>query len=83
MAAPSKRAALWLVRVIFFAVGVALYLLAVSCRPRDATDSPEERSGLVLYIDHGTGCQYVKGGLLGGTTPRLDNSGRPMCGSTP
>ncbi len=62
------------------AVWIALTLVAASCTPRDDTDSPERRSGLLLYTDFGTGCQYVKGGLFGGTTPRLDASGRQICG---
>ena len=36
------------------------------------------RSGLTLYTDHQTGMQYVKGGIFGGTTPRLDISGKPI-----
>lgn len=45
---------------------------------RDDTDSKKERSGLVLYTDFGTGCQYV-GTLFGGITPRLDKDGKPVC----
>lgn len=37
-----------------------------------------ERSGLTLYTDHQTGVQYVKGGLFGNTTPRLDRDGKPI-----
>jgi len=35
-----------------------------------------KRSGLVLYTDHKTGIQYVKGGLFGGIAPRLDKDGK-------
>lgn len=45
--------------------------------PRDDTDGPERRSGMSLYTDAGTGCQYV--GASGGLTPRLDAEGKPMC----
>lgn len=41
---------------------------------RDETDNKSERSGLILYTDHGTGVQYV-GTILGGITPRLDANG--------
>ena len=34
------------------------------------------RSGLILYTDCRTGVQYVKGGLFGNTTPRLDRDGK-------
>lgn len=36
------------------------------------------RSGLTLYTDYRTGVQYVKGGLFGNTTPRLDRDGKPI-----
>lgn len=48
--------------------------------PYDSTDGPERRSGMALYTDAGTGCQYL--GASGGLTPRLDASGKPMCTST-
>jgi len=35
----------------------------------------KERSGLTRYKDHGTGCQYLKGGFFGSITPRLDYHG--------
>lgn len=52
--------------------------------PHDDTDPSREwwgrpRSGLALYTDAKTGCQYVKAGLFGGITPRLDEQGRPIC----
>lgn len=47
--------------------------------PRDDTDTPTERSGMGLYTDHRTGCQYL-GRSLGTLTPRLDAEGKPMCG---
>ena len=46
---------------------------------RDDTDDPSgSRSGLIVYTDHRTGCQYV-GTVLGGITPRLDKDGKPVC----
>ena len=50
----------------------------------DATDQPEaenvvdRRSGMTLYTDYGTGCQYLQAGL-GGLTPRLDKEGNHVC----
>lgn len=48
---------------------------------RDDTDSKilKKRSGLSLYTDYATGCQYIKGGLFGTTTPRLDQNGEHIC----
>ena len=37
-----------------------------------------KRSGLSLYTDHATGVQYVKAGLFGDITPRLDKDGKPI-----
>lgn len=46
---------------------------------RDATDPPHGRSDMKILTDHETGCQYLAG-ARGGLTPRLDSSGKPMCG---
>ncbi len=48
-----------------------------SANPRDDTDTDVLRSGMRLYTDHGTGCQYLRAG--DGLTPRLDSAGKPMC----
>ena len=45
----------------------------------DSTDGPTERSGLALFVDHGTGCQYLARSFSG-VTPRLTADGKPMCG---
>jgi hypothetical protein len=47
----------------------------------DSTDNVKEgvRSGLGLYIDHGTGCHYISIPPLGTLTPRLDASGKQIC----
>lgn len=51
-------------------VGTALF-----GAPRDATDPPAgSLSGLILYTDHGTGCQYV--GKSGALTPRMQADGK-------
>lgn len=44
--------------------------------PYDDTDNIKDniRSGLVLYTDHLTGCQYI-GNLFGGLIPRVDGMG--------
>lgn len=47
---------------------------------RDSTDppAPGKRSGLILYTDHATGVQYLKGGIFGGLSPRLNTDGTPV-----
>ena len=46
----------------------------------DSTDSKElkKRSGMSLYIDYETGNQYIKCGLFGQATLRLDKDGQPL-----
>lgn len=62
---------------------MALVILATGCdydHPLDDTDNKEEnkRSGLALYTDHQTGCQYLSAGLFGGITPRVDGEQRHL-----
>lgn len=69
-----KRAALYF--FWFLLVGIALSM-ADSVRPYDSTDDETAgvRSGLILFVDNLTGCQYLKGGFFGGVTPRVDGNG--------
>lgn len=65
-----------LATVVLFLILAALF----NGMSRDDTDNPEgKRSGLTLYTDHRTGCQYIQGSIFGGITPRLDANGKPMC----
>lgn len=65
-----------------FIFGVVVVLVLIWLFPsgssRDDTDPPEGRSGMALYTDHRTGCQYL-GNPMGGITPRLDRTGKHMC----
>jgi hypothetical protein len=67
---------------IAIVLALVLVLIFGSINPRtlDETDDHEtgKRSGMNVLIDHGTNCQYLK--ASGGLTPRLDVSGKPMCG---
>jgi hypothetical protein len=60
--------------LVFFLIVVNL-LLTVDI-PYDSTDNAgqKERSGLSLYTDHLTGCQYLGVGFSG-LTPRLNVKG--------
>jgi hypothetical protein len=68
------------VKICFWSWLIVYVVVGFLTMPYDDTDdrANKERSGLVLYTDHGTGCQYIKPGSLfgGGLTPRLDGDGR-------
>lgn len=68
----------------FFGVFLALVVIWLMSggSERDDTDPPEGRSGMVLYIDHRTGCHYV-GNPMGGIMPRVDASGKHVCDARP
>lgn len=66
------------------ACAIALSLIFVGCitvlgwtGARNTTDPENGRSGLAVFTDALTGCQYVSAG--GGLFPRLGREGRPMC----
>ena len=66
---------------IILAVG---FLILDFARPTDDTDNGRlDRSGLSLYTDHGTGCQYIsiQSGMFGKgqLMPRLDKDGKHVC----
>jgi hypothetical protein len=45
----------------------------------DTDDRANNRtSGLILYTDYGTGCQYLRA-ADGGITPRMGADGRQVC----
>lgn len=66
---------------LFYGAGTVLIVMIIGhmlCfAGKDDTDRAE-RSGMILYTDYGTGCQYVST-ILGGITPRLDKDGKPVC----
>jgi hypothetical protein len=71
---PGLRFALS-VAVLSALFGLALY--ADIARTHDDTDAPGQRSGLSLYTDSLTGCQYV--GTFFSLTQRLNSAGLPIC----
>jgi len=56
---------------------VLLVIILAGCQ-RD--DTPNGVSGLNIYIDAKTNCQYLGQGANGGLTPRLERNGKQMCG---
>lgn len=76
---------------VFIAASIAICLVMVIVaiaqgiaslvNHRDSTDG-EQRSGMILRTDHGTGCQYLES-TNGGITPRLDEEGKHIgCSQT-
>ena len=63
---------------------IILYIILQLLKPTDSTDiNWWNRSGLGLYTDNLTGCQYIKAGMFSSTTPRLNEIGKPICNKTP
>lgn len=63
--------------IIFTFIAVCVH----SCTEFDSTDDVQNkvRSGLKIYIDHLTGCEYIST-LLGGPTPRMSEDGKSHLG---
>lgn len=77
----AKEFVWWLVQWAFWGILISAGVsLAYNASPigRDSTDTATNRSGMRLYTDAATGCQYL-GQPQGGLTPRLDESGRQVC----
>lgn len=65
-----------------FILGVVVASVAAKFLPTDATDlSKDQRSGLTLRTDYGTGCEYLQGSS-GQLTPRLDRAGHQICSAS-
>ena len=61
---------------LFVVVGaLALCAYLVTRTPTDV--SALRRSGMTLFVDARTGCQYLSAGR--GLTPRLDETGKQIC----
>ncbi len=64
---------------IIFGFAVVVVVTMFPRSPLDDTDGLEERSGLKLYIDRGTGCHYLQGGFMSNVILRLDANGKHIC----
>jgi len=69
------------VLIAFIAAASAALLTGCVRNSADDTDGPNKRSGLSLYTDHLTGCQYVGWHDSYGAAiyPRLDGDGKQVC----
>lgn len=65
--------------VVAVALGFVLMGMILPRTPHDNSDPPNGRSGLSIYTDNLTGCQYLRVGILSALTPRLDSEGKPVC----
>lgn len=68
--------------LMYAAAGALAVFVARALTPKDDTDPPNGRSGMVLRTDALTGCQYLATpGILGHSalTPRLDEYGNHVC----
>ena len=63
---------------------VLVGLVLAGCAPQPSDVPPNKRieSSLVIYTDQATGCDYLRPyNMDAGLTPRLDETGKPMCGA--
>jgi hypothetical protein len=62
---------------VFSVVWLVAYSVIDLATPYDDTDDIEngKRSGMRLFTDNLTGCQYLQAGLFGGMSPRYDREG--------
>ena len=71
--------------LVGLAVGILLVVLvtASSSRTYNSTDNKQtkERSGIKIYTDNLTGCQYLRFGIFGGTLPRVKDNKHLGCNS--
>lgn len=63
---------------------ILLVLLLAGCAQRDDSDPPDGHSGLVIFKDHLTGCEYLARPAIAPLmaqvlTPRMDAQGRQVC----
>lgn len=70
--------------ILSVTVGLALavfcFIVVDEATPTDDTDfNAAHRSGLMLFTDARTGCQYI--GRSGALTPRMGADGKQICGA--
>jgi len=65
---------------LWIGAAIMLILLATLAVPYDNSDDPDDlrRSGMIVFTDHLTGCQYL-GRVVGGLTPQLRDGGTQVC----
>ena len=68
--------------ILFLIIFLTIHTFVENIYNYDDTDNKDEkeRSGLGLYTDNRTGCQYLSAGLFGGIIKRVDKDGNHICG---
>jgi len=69
---------IWETLILGFVCLVFYFLLSFFFATDDTDRGKWTRSGMSLYTDYGTGCQYL-GKIFGGITPRVDKDGKHIC----
>ena len=64
--------------VVALIVGIVLVAAAVLARGHNDTDPPGGHSGLTVYTDNLTGCQYITAAVLSTPNPRMDGHGHQV-----
>lgn len=67
---------LYVLVTVYFSIAFYGYIRGGA--DKDDTDPAGGRSGMVLYTDDKTGCQYLSN-RFGGMTPRLNRDGEQIC----
>jgi len=69
----------WITFIIIVMINVILNRFHIGFDDSDDWDN-HKRSGLIIYTDYKSGCQYLQGGFFGDNiTPRLDENGKQIC----
>ncbi len=76
-----RRIARHVFKITIYLIVITLITHTLGYGGRDDTDSKvtNDRSGMRLYTDYGTGCQYLRAGMLSSMIPRLDSNGDHVC----
>ncbi len=61
----------------FLVLAAIVFVAITHWTQRDDSDGVK-RSGMIVYTDALTGCQYL-GTIMGSITPRLDKDGKIVC----
>lgn len=63
-----------------FVLTLALVIMLSGCSkaPYDSTDNPPQRSGLTVYKDNLTGCEYIQARSDTSITPRMAAEGKQV-----
>lgn len=67
--------------IMFIVIVTGNIIISLVNNDHDNSDPPHGRSGMNIYTDHLTGCQYLEV-PFSGVTPRLGTDGKQICLTT-